>query len=160
MCLRGYEFTLVLMEFNFISNLKAGKWVGNLSTMKNTIWKSIGALLAGFVLVVVISIATDVLLERGGIMKLPFHLNTNGFIIVVILYRTVYGILGSFVTARLAPNRPLLHAMIGGFIGLALSITGAIVMREEGPAYYPIALIILALPTAWVGGKLAIRKSV
>jgi hypothetical protein len=116
--------------------------------------KSIGALLAGFVLVVIITLPTDYLLESSGIMKQPFDHNPTLFIWFVVLYRSVYGVMGSYVTAWLAPHHPMRHAMIGGFIGLALSITGAIVMREVGPQWYPIALIVLALPTSWIGGKL------
>jgi hypothetical protein len=33
------------------------------------------------------------------------------------LYRTLYGIAGAYLAARLAPNRPLMHALILGFLG-------------------------------------------
>ena len=120
--------------------------------------KSIVAILAGFVLVVVMSIVTDITLERSGLMKLPFDTNPTWFVWLVIGYRTVFGVIGSYLTASLAPNRPMRHAMIGGFIGLALSIIGAIVMRDQGPAYYAIMLIALALPSAWVGGMIRVKS--
>ncbi|WP_158638313.1 hypothetical protein [Panacibacter ginsenosidivorans] len=44
------------------------------------------------------------------------------------------------------------HAMIGGFIGFVLSIVGAIVILDKAPHWYAISLIILALPSAWLGG--------
>jgi hypothetical protein len=54
------------------------------------------------------------------------------------------------------------HAMIGGFIGLALSLVGAVVTwnrgPEFGPHWYPIALVVLALPTAWLGGFFRVRQ--
>lgn len=78
------------------------------------------------------------------------------------LYRTLYGVIGSYITARLAPNRPMGHAILGGFIGLALSLAGAIVTwnrgPEFGPHWYPLALVVLALPTAWLGGFLRVRQ--
>jgi hypothetical protein len=78
-------------------------------------------------------------------------------------YRIVYGIAGSYVTARLAPDRPMQHALLGGFIGLALSIVGAAVTWNGGPAFgphwYPLALVVTALPTAWAGGKLHIMRA-
>lgn len=121
--------------------------------------KSIGAIFAGFVFVVIISIGTDVTLISTGIMKQPFDYNSSEFILLVIGYRTLYGIIGTYITASLAPDKPMRHAMIGGFIGLALSIIGAITMRDQGPAWYAIALVVLALPTAWAGGKLKLARS-
>jgi hypothetical protein len=122
--------------------------------MKKNIFKSIWAIVAGFLFVVILSTATDFLLEKTGIMKQPFHYNSSWFIVFVIVYRTLFGVTGSYITASLAPGRPMRHAMIGGFIGFAISITGAIVMWDTAPHWYAIALIILALPSAWLGGKL------
>ena len=121
--------------------------------------KSAGAILAGFIFVVIISIATDLALEKTGIMKQPFDLNPVWFILFVIIYRTIYGVVGTYITASLAPNHPMRHAMVSGFIGLAISLAGAIVMREYGPAWYAISLVVLALPTAWLGGKLKVMKN-
>ncbi len=74
------------------------------------------------------------------------------------IYRTVYGVLGSYVAAWLAPRRPMWHAMLLGVLGFAVSILGAVATWNGGPAFgphwYPVALVILALPTAWLGGKL------
>jgi uncharacterized BrkB/YihY/UPF0761 family membrane protein len=122
--------------------------------MKNQIFKSVWAVVAGFVFVVILSIGTDILLHKTGLMKQPFKDNSAAFIVWVIIYRFVFQVTGSYFTARLAPNRPMRHAMIGGYIGLVLSITGALLMKEEGPGWYAIALIILAIPSAWLGGYL------
>jgi hypothetical protein len=74
-------------------------------------------------------------------------------------YRLIYTILGSFLTARLAPNRPMPHALVGGFIGLLLASAGAAATWNAGPAFgphwYPLALVATALPCAWLGGRLA-----
>ena len=45
-------------------------------------------------------------------------------------------------------------ALALGGVGLVVSIAGAIIMREAGPTWYPIALVVIALPCAWVGGAL------
>ena len=78
------------------------------------------------------------------------------------IYRTVYGVLGCYIAARLAPSKPMLHAMVLGFLGFALSIVGVVMTwnrtAEFGPRWYPIALVVLALPTAWLGGKLRERQ--
>ena len=73
------------------------------------------------------------------------------------LYRTVYAILGSYVTARLAPDRPMQHALLGGAIGLVLATVGAAATWNKGPEFgphwYPLALVATALPCAWAGGE-------
>jgi hypothetical protein len=55
-----------------------------------------------------------------------------------------------------------LHAMIGGLLGLIVSTLGAVASWNRGPAFgphwYPVALIITALPTAWIGAKLRLAQ--
>jgi hypothetical protein len=46
------------------------------------------------------------------------------------------------------------HALILGAIGAVLSTVGLFAMWGVGPLWYPIALVIVALPCAWAGGKL------
>lgn len=73
-------------------------------------------------------------------------------------YRTVYGVVGAYIAARLAPNSPMTHALVLGMVGFVVSIAGAVMTWNMGPAFgphwYPLALIVLALPTAWAGGKI------
>jgi hypothetical protein len=123
--------------------------------MKNKFLKSTGAVLCGFLISVILSIGTDLILEKTGILNTKqFDTNPNWLIIFVIIYRCIYNTTGSYLTAKLAPGRPLRLAMIGGFIGLAISITGTIIMWDVPPHWYPLTLIVLALPCAWIGGKL------
>jgi hypothetical protein len=55
------------------------------------------------------------------------------------------------------------HAMLLGWVGLALSALGVVVTWNLGPGYgprwYPISLVVTALPCAWLGGKLAMRSA-
>jgi hypothetical protein len=127
--------------------------------------RSIGAIFAGFAFVIIITLVTDQLLHVTGVFP-PWGASMVGYDAALLLataYRIVYGIAGSYVTARLAPDRPMQHALLGGFIGLALSIVGAAVTWNGGPAFgphwYPIALVVTALPTAWAGGKLHIMRA-
>ena len=83
---------------------------------------------------------------------------TDPLFLLATLYRTVYGIAGSYVTARLAPSHPMGHAMALGFAGLAVSIGGAAAGWSFGHHWYPLALVALALPTAWAGGQLWVRQ--
>jgi len=56
----------------------------------------------------------------------------------------------------------MLHAMVGGALGLLASIVGAAATWKKGPAFgphwYPLALVVLALPSAWAGGKLRLMQ--
>ena len=122
--------------------------------------RSIGAIFAGFAFVLIVTLVTDQLLHVTGVFP-PWGASMVGYDAALLLataYRIVYGIAGSYVTARLAPDRPMQHALLGGFIGLALSIVGTAVTWNGGPAFgphwYPIALVVTALPTAWAGSKL------
>lgn len=127
--------------------------------MKKETLKSIGAVIAGFALLVILSMITDSILEKTGVMKTqPFAANPVWLIAIIILYRTVFNTLGCYLTARLAPNKPMKHAIILGLIGVVLTIAGLIAMWDIPPRWYPGSLIILTLPAAWFGGKMAIKK--
>ena len=56
----------------------------------------------------------------------------------------------------------MMHGLVGGFLGLVVGIVGAVVTWNKGPAFgphwYPIALIVLAIPQAWAGGKLRVMQ--
>ena len=124
--------------------------------------RSILALLAGFVLVVVLSILTDVILHAAGVYPPLGQPTPDGLLLIATIYRTIFGIAGSYLTARLAPYGPMGHAMLGGAIGLVLATIGAAVSwshpEKFGAHWYPVALVVLALPTAWAGGKIRLAQ--
>jgi len=53
--------------------------------------------------------------------------------------------------------------LVGGAVGLALSIVGAVTTWNRGPDFgphwYPLALVATAMPCAWAGGRLAGRRA-
>ncbi|MGH7497878.1 MAG: hypothetical protein ACREL3_03390 [Gemmatimonadales bacterium] len=121
-----------------------------------------GAVLAGFVAVVVLSLGTDQVLHVFGVYPPwgePMH--DPGLNLLALSYRTVYAVAGSYVTARLAPHSPMGHAMAVGILGLVVGTAGAVatIPMDLGPAWYPIALALSALPCAWLGGVLIRRRS-
>ena len=129
-------------------------------TKARDLGRSVWALFCGFAVAVVLSLLTDFSVHELGLwpdMHLPM---SPPLFVVATAYRTIYGVLSGYVVARLAPNRPLEHALVGGFIGLVLSIVGAAATwnSDSGPHWYPVALIALALPSAWAGGMLRIRQ--
>ena len=124
--------------------------------------RSILAVVAGFVVVDNNSIGTDKVLSVAGIFPTNGQVMSSGLFGLATFYRTLYGVLGSYVTALLAPHKPMQHSLIGGAIGLALSIADAVATWNHqpslGPHWYPVALIITAMPGAWVGAKLRLMR--
>ena len=124
------------------------------------IGRSIAAVLAGMIMGIAITLGTDEVLHIIGVFP-PWGASMVGFdgaLLLATAYRTVYGVLGSYIIARLAPDRPMQHALVGGVIGLVASIVGAAATWNTGPAFgphwYPLALVALAIPQAWMGGRL------
>ena len=113
-----------------------------------------GAVLAGLIAIFVLSIATDTALHASGVFP-PFgQPMADALFLLATAYRIVYGVAGSYLTARLAPDWPLRHALTLGLVGLVLSTAGALAAWELGPAWYSLAIIAISLPCAWLGGKL------
>ena len=120
--------------------------------------KSIGAVLAGIIFIFISHPTVDYILESTGIFTSPgqgFH--TTWMVVTATVYRTILSIVAGFITAKLAPSQPMKHALALGMIGLALSTAAAIIVipMDLSPAWYPIALAVLAVPSAWAGGALA-----
>jgi hypothetical protein len=125
------------------------------------LWRSVAAVLAGFVAVVLLSLGTDQVLRVAEVYP-PWGepMNDPGLNLLALAYRCVYAVAGSYVTARLAPYGPMRHVWVGGAIGFAISTIGAVVTipLDLGPAWYPIALAATALPCARLGGTLHQRR--
>lgn len=122
--------------------------------------RSIWAIVAGFLVVVVLSLGTDAALHAAGIYPALGKRMSDNLFVAATVYRTVFGILGSYITARLAPNSPMKHTMIGAAIGFVLATVGAAATwnKDLGPHWYPVALILTAFPTAWIGAKLRLAQ--
>lgn len=122
------------------------------------IGRSIGAVLAGLVAIFVLSLGTDALLHATGVFPAFGQPMSDGLFALATVYRVVYGVAGSYLTARLAPRRPMAHALVLGFIGVCLSTIGAVTTWnrgiEFGPKWYALAVIAMAIPCAWAGGRL------
>lgn len=119
--------------------------------------RSVWAVFAGFLLVVVLSVGTDAVLHLLHIFPPSGAAMSNGLFALATIYRTIYGVVGSYTTARLAPRRPMLHAMVGAILGTIVGTVGAVVTwnhTELGPHWYPLALIATAFPCAWIGGRI------
>ena len=124
-------------------------------------FRSTAAVLAGFLLVVILSLATDQLLHVlqvyppwGEPMWDP-RLN-----LLALAYRTIYTIASGYVTASLAPHRPMRHVIVVGVIGTIAGTAGLVATWNLGfgPRWYPLALAISGFPCVWLGGALFARR--
>jgi surface polysaccharide O-acyltransferase-like enzyme len=120
--------------------------------------RRIGAVLAGLMAVFVLSIGTDTALHASGIFPKFGEPMTDGLFVLATAYRVVYGVVGGYIAARLAPDRPIQHAVALGVVGVVLSTAGTVATwnkgPEFGPKWYPIVLVVTAIPVSWVGGKI------
>jgi hypothetical protein len=82
----------------------------------------------------------------------------GGLFLLAAAYRTVYGVAGAYLTARLAPDRPMRHALILGAVGVVLCLAATLGTWNRGPAFgphwYPLSLVAVALPCSWAGARL------
>jgi hypothetical protein len=129
---------------------------------RHNIGRSIWAVLAGFLVVIALSLGTDEVLHLLHVYP-PWNepMGKSGLYALALSYRLVYDTLGSYLTAKLAPYAPVRHAMIGGAIGLVVGALGVLAATKEniGPLWYPIALALSSLITAWIGGQLFARSN-
>ena len=126
-----------------------------------SILPGIGAIIAGVIFIVVTHSLTDLVLEKLGIFTPPSQgLHITWMVVTATIYRSIFTVGGGYVTAALAPNPKMRWVIILGIIGTILGTIGAIVTipMKLSPAWYPIALAVLALPCVWLGGKLRTRK--
>lgn len=125
------------------------------------LWQSIVAVMVGAITVIATSLGTDQLFHVLEIFP-PWDqpMNEFGDNLLALSYRVIYGILGSYVTAALAPHSPWRHIWIGAAIGFVLSGLGCIaaITANLGPVWYPVALWLSTFPCAWLAGKLFQRR--
>jgi hypothetical protein len=123
--------------------------------------KSIWAVVAGVLLLIVVTTAVDIALHALGVFPPMDQPLDDKLSLLATSYRIVISIGGAWLTARLARANPMKHALILGLVGTVLGLVGVVATwnRGLGPRWYPIALAVLAIPQCWVGGKLYEMRS-
>ena len=122
--------------------------------------RSILAVVAGFVAIAVLSLGADVVLRTLLSRRFSPDGGTSdpAVLLIVLFYSAALGVLGCYLAARLAPRKPMTHAMVLGFIGLLLSIMATVANWKTAPAWYHVIALLLILPAAWVGGEFSRRS--
>ena len=124
-------------------------------------WRSIWAILAGVLAVVAITTLVDIVLHVVHVYP-PMDQPLNDVqALLATAYRVVFGIAGAWLTARLAPAKPMKHVIVLGALGTVAALVGVVATwnRGMGPRWYPISLVVLAIPQSWLGGWLFVRRS-
>ena len=128
------------------------------TTPGSSVGRSIWAVFAGILANFLIAVPIDALLHAQGVFPPPGETMTNGQCAIAFSYRLIAAIVGGYLTARFAPGNPKKHVIILGCIGIVLSSAGAIAMWRAGPAWYPLALVVIALPASLLGWRLSGRR--
>ncbi|HEY0997420.1 MAG TPA: hypothetical protein VGD77_15605 [Gemmatimonadaceae bacterium] len=118
------------------------------------------AIVGGFVFIGALSFGFDAVVRAtmpnafdasGGTSSVPV-------LLMVIGYVAIAAIAGCYLCARLAPSRPMRHALILGVLGLLFNIAGTWQLWNSYPAWYHAVSLLLVLPYAWLGGWLRERE--
>jgi len=130
--------------------------------IRHRTFRSVGAVLSGIVATFVVTTAVDLALHAAGIFPPVGVWMADSLFFLALAYRIPFNIVGSYVAARLAPTRPLRHAISLGIAGTVIATAGAVGFWSAGPAWYSLANIAIALPCGWLGGTIfhsAIRSA-
>jgi uncharacterized membrane protein (DUF485 family) len=118
--------------------------------------RSILAIAAGFFSICLLAFGADAILRAA----MPEAFSPDGsvesvqMLLFAIGYVLVFAVAGCYLTAHLAPNRPMRHALILGLLGLIFNIAGTIAFWHTAPAWFHIVSLLLVMPAAWLGGRL------
>jgi len=125
--------------------------------MNKGIFKSIGVILLAFVVITLLSMLTDYLLESIGVLPNPQKgLFEKWAILLVLFYRGVYTIFAGFLVAKLAINKPMLHAIILGIIITLITVmaVSSPSFAEKAPLWFGFTLAAITIPCLWLGVRI------
>jgi uncharacterized membrane protein len=123
--------------------------------------KSVWAVVAGVAFIIIVTTLVDIVLHVAGVFPPMDQPLNDSLAFLATSYRTVISVAGAWLTARLAPDKPMKYAMNLGYVGVILGLVGVVATWNKGlgPRWYPIALVVLAIPQCWAGGKLYVTWS-
>ena len=118
--------------------------------------QSIWAVVAGMLVIIVVTTLVDMVLHATGVFPPWNQPISDALALLATSYRLVISVGGAWLTTRLAPDKPMKHAMILGYVGVVLGLVGVAATWNLGlgPRWYPISLVVLAIPQCWAGGRI------
>jgi hypothetical protein len=116
------------------------------------------AVFAGLLANVIPATLIDQILHMTGVYPPWGQAMSDPLYMLAFGYRLVIAVWGGWLVARLAPDRPVRHAIVLGIIGVVISTAATIATwnkgPEFGPKWYPIALVLISVPASWLGARL------
>lgn len=106
-------------------------------------------MVAGVLVIILVTTFVDLVLHVCGVCPPMDQPIGHRLALLATAYRIIIGVGGAWLTARLAPDKPMKHAMILGLVGLVATWNMGL-----GPRWYSVALVVLAIPQCWAGGEL------
>ncbi len=123
--------------------------------MKKKTFNSILSVVLGMLIVVVLSVGTDYILESLGFFpSIADGLFDTELLVIAFLYRSIFTVIGGYLTASFAPNREMHHVRMLGVLGTMFGIAGVYFGWDLSQHWYPIALAVTAFPLVYLGGWL------
>ncbi len=124
--------------------------------------RSVGAVAAGFVVTAALSTAADAAMTATGVFPGQGRVLSDPMFALAAAYRSLFTVAGGYVTARLAPDRPMRHAWVLAGIGLVAGLAGVVAYfmiggPQMGPVWYALSIPAEAIPCVWAGAWLAMR---
>jgi len=122
--------------------------------------RSIVAIVVGFLLIGALAFGADAVVRSAvpGAFDVAGRTDSVPLLLLSLAYVGIFATAGCYLTARLAPDRPMRHALILGLLGLILNVVGSVQMWDTAPAWYHLVAIAMVMPYAWLGGRLRERQ--
>ena len=124
--------------------------------------RSILAVIAGYLvtaILVVVKFAAMTSLIPGAAPKAgQLQFPSTGLQVVSLILDFASAILGGYVAAWIARRNQIQHALALGILMVLLGILSMSISRGSEPVWYQIALIVISIPGALLGGMLRARQ--
>jgi hypothetical protein len=108
-------------------------WARSVPCILATIWqvyamnkKSIWAVVAGLLVIIIVTIVVDIVLHAIRVFPPMDQPINDAQALLATFYRLVISVGGAWLTARLAPYKPMKHALILGCVGTVLGLVGVV----------------------------------
>ena len=124
--------------------------------------RSIGAVIVGYVVYLVLSVIGGVILAVSfpGAVSQGTMNPTVGFLVGGLVFSVIFAFAGGYVTASIAQTKEVTHALILGGVMVVIGLISLVVGTSPQPVWAQIVGLIIPLPSVYVGGVLRSRRSV
>jgi hypothetical protein len=120
--------------------------------------RSLFAVVVGFIAVTLLAYAGQLLFAAvlpdqtmPGTSLVPVAL------VMVLVLEGLCNVAGGLVTGMLAPRKAVMHAAVLGALETLLVLASSGKVLADAPGWYAVAVVLVTLPAAVVGGRLAER---